>query len=253
MHAVMMAINWNPEIRGITTVLIAFGVLGGSTYMLLGTNLGARLGLLVAAAGFFGWMALMGFIWAVYGIGLKGKEPTWQPKDIIVGDLADSRFDFARDVGDGSGWVALPAESSGYGQANASSDDILLNQEEIFGTTSEYKTVAVYDKGGKRWPKFGDFDYIAFKHDPHYAMVEVRPVVPQNTEPGKAPPTPVIDESQPAYYVLMIRDLGYRRLPALGIGFGSSIIFGILCLMLHRRDKVAMVRTGKLPALKAAT
>ena len=42
----------------------------GSVYLILGTNIGARLGFLVALCGLAGWMALMGGIWWIY-IGLK--------------------------------------------------------------------------------------------------------------------------------------------------------------------------------------
>ena len=53
-------------------------VLCGSVYLMLATNIGARLGFLLAVAGLFGWMMLMGIVWAIYGIGLKGREPTWK-------------------------------------------------------------------------------------------------------------------------------------------------------------------------------
>ena len=50
----------------------------GSIYLILGTNLGARLGFLVAFTGLMGWMALMGTVWWMYGIGLKGEVPEWK-------------------------------------------------------------------------------------------------------------------------------------------------------------------------------
>ena len=49
MHHVHLiaGIAWNPGIRGILVVLTGFAVLCGSIYLLLATNIGARLGLLV--------------------------------------------------------------------------------------------------------------------------------------------------------------------------------------------------------------
>ena len=41
---------WNPTILGVLVVLSAIGLFCGSAYLLLGTNLGARLGFLVARA-----------------------------------------------------------------------------------------------------------------------------------------------------------------------------------------------------------
>ena len=266
MHAaVLYGINWYPELRGITTVMIAVSVLCGSVYLLLGTNLGARLGFLVALAGLFGWMTLMGGIWAVYGIGLKGREATWKPKEIIVGDVNAATNPVAHDL---SKWANLASDDPSYGQANASSDEILTNEAKYFSATSEYRTVKVYLLGGSRYPRLGpwhpdikfpwrirtiDLDQLAFFHHTHYALVEVQPLVSQNTEPGKAPPAAVPDTTKPPVYVLMVRDLGAKRLPAFGIMIGSGMIFGILCYMLHTRDKLSMTRTGKLPALTRAS
>ena len=42
----LLAIGWEPELRGIIIVIIAVGTLCGSVYLILGTNLGARLGFL---------------------------------------------------------------------------------------------------------------------------------------------------------------------------------------------------------------
>ena len=86
MLSALLAIGWQPEIHGVVIIVIAVGTLCGSVYLLLGTNLGARLGLLVSLAGLFGWMATMGFVWWAYGIGLKGKDPTWKPTGAIVVD-----------------------------------------------------------------------------------------------------------------------------------------------------------------------
>ena len=54
-----LAFGWQPEIRGIVVVLIAVGVLMGSVYLILSTDLGARLGLLVALGALFGWLTIL--------------------------------------------------------------------------------------------------------------------------------------------------------------------------------------------------
>jgi hypothetical protein len=71
----MLAVSWEPELRGYVVVIIAAVVLIGGSYLVVGTNLGARLGFLVVLAGLFGWMAAMGVIWWTYGIGLTGRSP----------------------------------------------------------------------------------------------------------------------------------------------------------------------------------
>ena len=50
------------------TVILAIVTLCGSVYLILATNLGARLGILIALAGLSGWIMLMGLIWMIYGI-----------------------------------------------------------------------------------------------------------------------------------------------------------------------------------------
>jgi hypothetical protein len=241
----LLAINWSPELRGILIVIIAVTVLCGSVYMLLATNLGARLGFLVAMAALFGWLALMGSVWLIYGIGLKGKDPSWQPKAVINAPAAlatnpiiggDGFLQSTEDQSAG-GWRKLADDDPERGQAVAASDDILVNQAQVF-KAGEYLTVAVFDKGGARFPMIGSFDLFAFFHRPHYALVEVQPVVKQDTEPGKAPPTPVADTSQPPRFVLMERDLGNRRRPAAMIFIGSTMVFLVLCWVLHRREKL---------------
>ena len=252
----ILAVSWEPQLRGYVIVAIAVGVLIGGTYLVVGTNLGARLGFLVVLAGLFGWMATMGAIWWTYGIGLKGREPTWEPADpttiVRSSDLLDDAEvlimpmqpsgDFVGDAAAASaalqseGWLLLEDSDPRRGQAAASADEILQNQAEELAS-GEYISVAVYDKGGDRWPKINEsIDFLAFFHEPHYSLVQIAPVVPQRTEPGRAPARPVIDETAPQRYVYMLRDLGTKRQPAIFITIGSTIIFLLLCRLLHVRD-----------------
>jgi hypothetical protein len=256
MLSTLFAVNWQPELRGIVVVLISVVVLIGGTYLVVGTNLGARLGFLVVLAAFFGWMATMGAIWWTYGIGLNGPAPFWFPAEpitivrdpaLLVGaeilqttpalsnDPAANAASVATEL-QAEGWNLLDEADPQRGQAVAASDGILQIEAEEFPAGS-YLSVAVYDRGGERWPKINDsLDFLAFFHKPRYALVEVAPVVPQRVEPGRAPARPVIDTAQPHRYVHMLRDLGAKRQPAIMITFGSGLIFVILCWLLHRRE-----------------
>ncbi len=82
MNTLLAAIQFDPHIRGILVVLVGVGVLIGSVYLLLATNTGIRNGFLIAMAGLTGWMMSMGAIWWIYGIGLRGKDPSWAPIEI---------------------------------------------------------------------------------------------------------------------------------------------------------------------------
>ena len=255
----ILAINWEPELRGILTVIIAVGVLCGSIYLILGTNMGARLGFLVAFTGLAGWMFIMGAIWWSYGLGLKGPEPTWtsMPGRTVLQDYpalsesgaldspvsvdADGTFTQQADQIDdqfvSEGWEKLAESAASYGQAGSAAA-VFLEETDAFAA-GEFKVVNVFDKGGERYPRLWDgrLDFLAFWHKPHYVVVEVAPLVEQRSEPGRAPAAARIDESRPHQYVYMVRDMGAKRQPAAFITVGSLIVFLISCWLLHRRDK----------------
>ena len=263
MQAALLAINWEPELRGVLTVIIGTVVWMGSIYLILGTNLGARLGFLVAFTGLMGWMALMGMVWWIYGIGLKGDVPEWKQ---IPGQTVIQEVDLLHQVGvlddpievDGSdpvaasaaleaqlaspGWDKVAEAAPEFGQAEASAGVFL--EEEGALAVGEFEVTAVYEvdpPDESAFPKLGpngEFDQIAFFHKPYYTLVEVAPYVELRTEDGRAPIAPEVDETQQRQYVYMIRDLGSLREPAAYITIGSTIMFLVLCFFLHRRDRI---------------
>ena len=264
----LLAISWEPELRGILIVIIAVTVLCGSIYMVLATNLGARLGFLVAFTGLAGWMMLMGIVWMIYGIGLKGPEPSWQaiPGRTVLQDTGAlyqaGVFATRLDVPEGAdpsetaalvhtqfeeeGWVALSEEEPGFGQASAAAATFL--EETGAFAAGEFKAVNVFDTGGEAYPKISDsIDFTAFFHKPHFAVVEVAPLVPTRTEPGRAPPVAEIDTTRQHQYVYMVRDLGARRQPAFVLTLGAGLIFLTLCWLLHRRERVLTTNRSVVP------
>ena len=264
--AAIVAIGWRPELRGLIVTLIGVAVLMGSIYLILGTNLGARLGFMVALCGLSGWMALMGGIWAVYGIGMQGPLGAWQAVEgrTVLQDSAaltqasvlsepievpdeTSYADEASLVADKlvveEGWEALDTSSPTAGQAGASAG-VFLEETGAF-EAGEYQVTRVFDTGGDRYPTIGSFDLLAFWHEPRYALVEVAPIEQTSSESGRAAPTSQIDESQQRQYVYMIRDLGARRQPAFVLMTGASIIFLTLCWLLHQRDARARVNRSQ--------
>lgn len=81
---IVAGLGWEPEIRGLLTVALSMAVLAGSVWLILVTNTGTRLGSLIALAGFFGWMFVMGIFWWIYGIGWAGNTPTWEVQDVFI-------------------------------------------------------------------------------------------------------------------------------------------------------------------------
>jgi len=79
---------WNPGVRGILVVAVGVAVLMGSVYIILATNTGARLGMLLSLAGLFGFMTILTFFWWLSppAIGPRGNNPSWQPVEVWIND-----------------------------------------------------------------------------------------------------------------------------------------------------------------------
>src|SRR5918993_1465793 len=258
----LAGIAWDPQIRGFLAVLVGVVVLMGSVYLLLGTNLGSRLGFLVALSALFGWCTLMGLTWWVYGtIGMLGEAPRWEVKEVVYtsgttddSGLQDAALEKARTLDTSSlpppaelneldegafedlraeveptlgGWRLLPESNPSFGEAKATVDEYFAanpDEELELADAADYVTVSSFEAGGK--DSLPDdpsrLDRVTTKlkntfwqvqHPPHFAIIQVQPVVEQEAEPGQAPPTPEADTSLPVVSVIMERNLGDVRFP----------------------------------------
>jgi hypothetical protein len=77
-------LSWDPAIKGILVVLVATVILFGSIYLIIATNTGARLGLLIALSAFFGFTTILTAYWWVSppGNGPRGTDPSWHVQEI---------------------------------------------------------------------------------------------------------------------------------------------------------------------------
>jgi len=78
---------WYPTILGVLVVVAAVVLFLGSIYVLLGTNLGARLGFLIAFTGLAGFMMLLSLLWCTTASPLntlKGRIPQWKVQEVIA-------------------------------------------------------------------------------------------------------------------------------------------------------------------------
>ena len=255
------ALTWDPQIRGFSIVLISFLILCGSVYLILATNTGAKLGLLLALTGLTGWMTLMGILWAAYGIGLRGDPPAWHVEEIATGDVEaatdEALEEFPR------GWEKLETGDRILADAQAAADASLskAGQESgadagghgggggggapkepdfapPFETADDYVHVAGFRKGGEdSFLPGGILKHDrGFFHAPHYAVVQVRPSLEQVSLDG-APTTPQPDPSKEPYTVVMVRDLGNVRQPSIILTISMGILFAVCCYVLHKRDQ----------------
>lgn len=260
MHAALAVVRWDPQIRGALIVLTGALILCGSVYLLLSTNLGAKVGLLVAIAGLSGWMLLLNIIWLVGPlgtgpIGYKGEPNGWTVKEIVAGDLVSHSG--VRAVGGfPDGWTVVKQGTPLYASAAPAADAVLVPAASSstaksafpapFKTSQDYVNVAIYSKGGHNY-LFNVFGYKVYwrlrhhqmylKHQPHYVVVRAAPAVPSVTLAGAATTLPAADVTKPLVSVVMLRNVGSLRLPPILLGFGSLLIFGLTCENLHAREK----------------
>jgi hypothetical protein len=285
----LAGISWDPEIRGILSVLVGIVVLMGSVYLLLATNLATRLGFLLSLAAVFGWLTIHGTIWWIYppAQGPIGRTPSWEVQEIVYGDLSNSMLDEANGVDTANlppsvevddltpeevaalsdehadelnGWTLLDASDATRGEAQTTLDAVLA-EGAIPGLEEADSRVYTYtfETGGKPERESDSVidritnrisNTLRITHPPHYAIVELKPAVdPGEPVPGEPAPTPEADEEAQTISAVLVRDIGQRRLPAALITTGSGMIFGLLCVMLHKRDRrVIEHRSAPTPA-----
>ena len=250
---VLSALEWDPTVRGLLIVLAAVAILPGSVFLLLSTNLGARLGFLVAITAFFGWMTVQGLVWWVFAQGNRGRQPQWEPQEVITGDLLGQTTVEPVSAGFPEGWKPLEVGGTVLGDAQASADAVLAASaaesaeggeaaaeeehsgprfEAPFDAPTDYLLVDAYEEGGE--------SEAFFWHAPHYTVIRVAPVKEVEVPEGAPPPRPERDPSKPLTSVVLLRDLGNVRLPPFMLFLSSGVIFAVLLSILHRRDKEAM-------------
>jgi hypothetical protein len=128
--SVLAAIAFDPAIRGVLVVATGVVVLIGSTYLVVSTDTGFRQGFLITIAALAGWCFSMGIIWTIYGIGLRGEDPSW-----IETEINFSRDDaVATDVLEGLPRTEdLPDPADIYAQLIAEDPEIQQRIEEAEG------------------------------------------------------------------------------------------------------------------------
>jgi hypothetical protein len=241
----LLGLTWNPQVRGGLYVLIAVVVLCGSGTLILGTNLGGRLGFQASAAGLMGFLMVIGAVWWVYGIGPQGEAPTWVPRFTVQGDLGQTGgeilADFPRD------WEELDLTDPAVADALPVSDGELTGDDGYYESSADYLPVAALEKGGETYGPFGilNFRPLNLFHKTHYLIIQVQAVVEQEAVPGAAPPRPRVDPNAPTTAVVMVRDLGSLRLNPAVFTIACGLLFGLLVYQLHTRDKELMALQAK--------
>ena len=237
MNAAMLAINWEPELRGILIVIIAVAVLMGSIYLDPGDQPGRPARLPRRLRRPRRLVVPDGRRVVDLRQGLLGPAAAWKPvadarscrtptvlydANVLTVRVACGTRGHAQQVADQRHRAPRrpglePARSRrcpSYQQAGAAATTCSRRPGHSMPASSRSSTCSRRAASAARQLFGGSVDFLAFWHKPHYALVEVAPLVPQRAEPGRAPAKAVIDPTQPHQYVFMVRDLGALRQPA---------------------------------------
>lgn len=241
---------WYPTIVGVLAVVAGIALFCGSVYVLLATNLGARLGFLVAFTGLMGFMVLLTTLWITTASPLntlRGGVPAWEARQ-VVGDLSRAKDPEIRHIDDNGRKVNATEASN----VKAAVDDALVTKVDTavetfppeankfarFAEVDEYLVVNTYEIGGSK-PNPLEFE---FTHEPLFAVAEFCGAEPSDLPFGVAPPEPECaapgtPEAADNGFIILERDLGSLRLPPLVAFIMSCILFGLGLLCLHWRER----------------
>lgn len=235
---------WYPTILGWLVVIAGIGLFCGSAYLLLATNLGGRLGFLVAAAALSGFMVLLSAMWLTTASPLntlKGRVPSWKVID-QVDSLDKSKIPAVRAM-PANGKAVDPAEAANVKAAVDSELVVPQQQGDLpkpptpkfakYQLSTEYVVSDTHEIGGSK-PQFWK---LQFTHKPKYATVQVCPAQKVKQAQGAAPPTPTCDPTQPVNFLILERDLGSLRVPPFVVLVCSTLLFTLSLLCLHWRER----------------
>lgn len=153
-------------------------------------------------------------------------------------DVADQLEDLGGD------WSVV--STADLGDAQSSADEALLSDDvALFSSTAEYVFVGAFEQGGKpERASDSALDRVTNRigntlrvlNPPDYVVIQVQTSEPTFVPEGNAPLSPVADEDEPVVSVIMVRDLGTRRLPSAVLTFVFGGLFALSAWLLHTRD-----------------
>jgi hypothetical protein len=255
---------WNPTIIGVLTVLCAVGLFCGSTYLLLSTNLGARLGFLIAAAGLSGFLVLLTTLWlttpgsATGNSDLDpphGNSASWSVVEVVP-TIDASKIAPVRALPT-SGRAGTPDLVT---QVKPAIDAAIVAAAPVAGVEAKPQPFATLDISSSTdyllaFPGSTSFQYIDkthnfFWHRHRYAAMEI--CLARKDATGtlvNGPSGPVCDPLKPTHFVILSYNYGSVRKPVVFYWAFSLLFFGLSLLGLHwwEQDDRARKRAALAP------
>lgn len=257
---------WYPTLVGAGVFIAAVILFCGSVYLLLSTNVGARLGFLISGAALSGFMCVLLFLWMVTAYPLnvaKGELPAWQVVE-ISSDIVNAKTTAVRTIQNNQ-----PASAIELANLKAAVDEALVAKKKegvvepkplppvvtdwlktsgfSIAESTDYQILKTnngqafaYETGGGK-PNPLSFQ---FRHKSKYAVIGICA-----TDKAKAqaePPVYQCDTSAsapPVQYIVLERNLGSVRVPPVVMFIAAALSFGVFLLLLywwemeHRKKK----------------
>jgi hypothetical protein len=255
---------WNPTIIGVLTVLCAVGLFCGSAYLLLATNLGARLGFLIAAAGLTGFLVLLTSLWlttpgsATGNSDLDpphGNSASWKMVE-LVSDPAQSKIAAVRELPT----KGVQGKPDLVTQVKPAIDAAIVAAAPVAGQTAKPQPFATLGISSSTdyllaFPGSKSFEYIDktehfFWHRHRYATMEL--CLARKDSTGalvNGPNGPMCDALKPTQFAVLSYDYGSVRKPVVFYWLFSLMFFGLSLLGLHwwEKDERARKRAALTP------
>ncbi len=255
---------WNPTIIGVLTVLCAVGLFCGSTYLLLATNLGARLGFLIAGAGLSGFLLLLTSLWlttpgsATGNSDLDpphGNSASWKVVEIVP-TPAQSKIPAVRELPT----KGRPGTPELLTQVKPAIDAAVVATTPVAGQTAApqpFATLGISSSTdyiltfpGSKSHQYIDKTENFFWHRHRYAAVEL--CFARKDASGAlaiGPNGPVCNALKPTQFAILGYDYGSVRKPVVFYWLFSLLFFGLSLLGLHwwEQDERARKRATLAP------
>jgi hypothetical protein len=238
---------WYPTILGILVVVSAIVLFMGSVYVLLGTNVGARLGFLITFTSLMGFLMILSVLWLTTASPLespKGRVSSWKVVE-NVSDLAKAKTTPVHGVNTKEN----RASSTDASNVNAAVDAALITKKSTptvtytpndnrfakFEDITQFQVLQTWTVGGSN-PQFWKGE---FNHSTKYAVVEYCKTATVEQTFGLPPLPPECATGADALrgYLVVQFDYGTLRLPPFIVLIITGILFGLGLLMLHWREK----------------
>ncbi len=239
MHLLMLAVEAGGEgldlvgqLKGYGVAIFSIALFCGSVYLVLATDVGSRLGFMVAFSALTGFLMLLGLIWFTNLTplnALHGPAPQWQVQEIVE-DPSAAQIEAVREIEE-EGRVLSEAEQ---GEIKASVDTAVTSRDSpfvLYNSITDYVVVEAESIGG------GKRGLLGLWHKPLYAVMAIQEVKDVEAPVGEAPPPPEADPTKPPRYVVLERDLGALRQPPLFMTLAFGILFAVSLVVMHRNER----------------